>query len=164
MISKKQMFAAVALIAIAMTTIAYAMQFTAAVTITTEKVLYVKDTPTNIKVPAGGAQKETIEAFIALNLAAGNLKKDDTLRIGVELLPLDMGIYEFSTFVVHIKEHVGGKVVATITKNMLADEFEVTVPDSAGLVYYDAELIFVARDKAETTAVFKFGATILSVT
>jgi len=164
--NKKRVFAALMLIAIALTTLAYAQLFTGEVTIDTEQVLFIDTGTVSTTAPAGGSQKFNFTEFMELNLTQGGLSAGDKLLVRVEIVPLDDKIFEFRSLVVRIVQNLT-TVKAVLTKHMLADEFEVTVPSPVTGVakyMYDAEMICVSSDKKPLTAKFRFSATILSVT
>ncbi|MCL6578985.1 MAG: hypothetical protein K6T73_06305 [Candidatus Bathyarchaeota archaeon] len=156
MVSKKQIFAAVALIAIAMTTIAYAQLLTGTITVTTEEVVSAK---TWTKVfPARGAFKRTESGVITLDFTKGGFATGDKVLVKVELVIDDPKIHELKSLVVKIKNAT--HTLAVLTLGTPYAEFEVTVPAGSTSVSYDAEIVAVTGEKAVSTT-FKLSASII---
>ena len=157
MISKRQVFAAVALIAIAMTTIAYAQLLTGTITVTTEEVVSVKTT--TVTFPARGVFNRTVSEVIKLDFTKGGFQAGDEVLVKVELVIDDPTIHELRSLVVKIKDASTGAVVAVLTLGTPYDEFEVTVPDSR-VMKYDADIIAATGGKAVSMK-FRLSASII---
>ncbi|MFA5869283.1 MAG: hypothetical protein WC941_06230, partial [Candidatus Bathyarchaeia archaeon] len=112
--NKKQVFAAVALMAIAMTTIAYANLVLSAVTVTTEEAVTV--TPFTDKFPARGSGTKTYANKIKLDFTKGGFAVGDSVLVRVELVVDDPNIYKgFKSLVLQVLE--GATIETTLTLN-----------------------------------------------
>jgi hypothetical protein len=148
MASKKQVFAATMLAAIAITAIAYAHLLAGAITITPEEV--VKTYPREIHIPKGGGVfTRTADKVFGINFAAGGFADHDKLLVKVELIA-DSPTYALRSLLVKIKvdndylyNYNQGDTVAELTLNNPYDEFVVELSPS-GWQYFDAEVTAAA--------------------
>jgi len=161
MVSKKQMLTAVALIAIAMTTIAYAQVIMGTVTLTTDEV--VQSIPSgSFNFPARSAGEKSLDDIV-LNFSKGGFIGNETVWIRVELAVDEYEIYEgFHSLVV--KVHNDSAVKAILTLHTPYDEFEVTVPsDPKTTVELHVELIYATGAKPITDATFRLRVAIVGL-
>ena len=156
MISKKKMFAAVALIAIAVTTIAYAQLYTGTITVTTEEVVFVNTT--TVYFPARGAFNRTVSDVITLDFSKGGFQPNEKVLVKVELVIDDPTIHELKSLAVKIKD-ASGDEVAVLTLGTPYDEFVVTVSDSL-VAKYNADIIAATGGKT-VSMTFKLSASII---
>lgn len=158
MIGRKRLFAALALIAIAMSTIGYATLLTGQITVTTEEVVTVDDVSATF--PARSAGSITFVDMITLDFTIGGFAGDDVVLMRVELVIDDPEIYEgFKSLVIQIRD--GSTVEAVLTKNTLYDEFEVTVATTPASESYDVKVIFATGKKTLSNVPFKLSATVI---
>jgi hypothetical protein len=161
MVSKKQMFAAVALIAIAMTTIAYAQIIMGTIAINTEGV--VSSVPDfTLYIPKGGAVEKdigNIELTFSENLRVGA----PTYRVRVELAVDNYEIYEGLRALV-VKVMQGSTVKAILTLNSPYDEFTLYVPAGVGAYPFSLPVdVIAAAGAKEVSGTIRLRVTILGV-
>jgi hypothetical protein len=157
-ISKKQVFAIVALMAIAATTVAYAQLLLGSVTVTTEEAVAV--TSWSDTFPARSTGNTTQNNVITLDFSKGGFTAGDNVRVRVELVVTDPKIYEgFKSLVIQVSNATAVK--GTLTLNTPFDEFEETVPNPVGTKSYNVEIIFATGELELTNVSFKLSATII---
>ena len=161
MVSKKQMFAAVALIAIAMTTIAYAQIIMGTITINTEEV--VTSVPSySLTIAARGAVEKNI-GDIGLTFPANLRAGAPTYRVRVELAVDEYEIYEGLRALV-VKVRQDSTVKAILTLNSPYDEFTLYVPDGDGPCSFSLPVdVIAAAGAKEVSGTIRLRITILGV-
>jgi hypothetical protein len=158
MMNKKQVFAAVALMALAMTTIAYANLVLSAVTVTTEEAVTVSSITGTF--PARSAGARTYADKVTLDFTKGGFAADDSVLVRVELVVDDPDIYKgFKSLVLQVKE--GDVVETTLTLNTPYGVFTETVGDPVAAKNYDVKIIFATDKEALTDVAFKLSASII---
>jgi len=157
-INKKKVFAAVALMAIALTTIAYAQLLLGIVTVTTEEAVDV--TSWSDTFPARSTGNTTYSDAMTLNFSKGGFTAGDSVRVRVELVVDDARIYEgFLSLVIRVLD--AGTAKATLTLTTPHDEFAETVPTPVAAKSYSVELVFATGETELTNVSFKLSATIM---
>jgi hypothetical protein len=140
MASKKQVFAATMLAAIAITAIAYAHLLAGAITVTPEKVVYTYNKSVTFPQAEAGAFPRRVEDILELRFSAGGFAGGDKVLVKVELVIDDPRAYGLRSLVVKLVNNGTNDVVAELTPGTPYDEFVVTVPGSQS-VWYDAIVI-----------------------
>jgi hypothetical protein len=161
MASKRQVFAATMLAAIAITAIAYAQVIMGTVTITTGEV--VEEIPSkSFNFPARSAGSESL-GNIVLNFSKGGFTAGDTVRIRVELAVDNADVYEgFRALVVKIVD--GSAVKAILTLSTPYDEFTILVSDPATTEKSLAvSLTYATGAKEIASATFRLRVTIVGL-
>jgi hypothetical protein len=149
MASKKQVFAATMLAAIAITAIAYAHLLAGAITITPQQVVTTYDKSVTFP-KGGGVFTRTADKVILLDFRQGGFAKDDLVLVKIELLA-DQKAYALRSLLVEIvvdssqDVNLGsGSKVAELTLNNPYDEFVVQITGSGAWLYLDAKVTAAA--------------------
>lgn len=158
-ISKKKVFAAVVLMAIALTTIAYAQLLLGVVTVTTEEAVTIASWSDTF--PARSTGNKTYDDKMTLNFSKGGFAANDVVRVKVELVIDDPRIHEgFTSLVVQVLNS-SDSAKATLTLSTPYDEFEETVPSPVAAISYKVKIVFATGEKELTDVSFKLSATII---
>jgi hypothetical protein len=158
-INKKRVFATVALMVIAVTTIAYAQLLLGAVTVTTEEAVTIASWADTF--PARSTGNKTYSDKMTLNFSKGGFVANDSVRVRVELVVDDPRIHEgFTSLVIEILD-AADAIKSTLTLNTPYDEFEETVPDPVAAKSYKVKIIFATGETELTDVPFKLSATII---
>lgn len=158
-ISKKRVFATVALIIIAVTTLAYAQLLLGVVTVTTEEAVTIASQVDTF--PARSTGNRTYDNMITLNFSKGGFVANDTVRVRIELVVDDPRIHEgFTSLVIEILNATDA-IKSTLTLTSPYGEFEETVPNPVAATSYKVKIIFATGETELTNIPFKLSATIL---
>jgi hypothetical protein len=158
-INKKRVFATVALMIIAVTTIAYAQLLLGVVTVTTEEAVTIA--PQVDTFPARSTGNKTYDNMITLNFLKGGFAANDSVRVRVELVVDDPRIHEgFTSLVIEIL-NATDSIKSTLTLNTPYGEFAETVPNPVAAKSYNVKIIFATGETELTDVPFKLSATII---